>query len=151
MREGSDTDPLVIGSRFQGYEIKAVIGRGGRARPALGGSSRPPRGGRPRRPYSAGWGRSTRSHKSRKSERWWARSGRSLSRVLTLWTSGTGRAGGVSDACAYRKLLATGSVLAKQKIAQAEALAGRGVDKKVVASGLHSHDGGATWHKGHKH
>lgn len=47
----------------------------------------------------------------------------------------------ISDACAYRKIMATGSSLAKAEIARAEAMAGRTVDRKVVASGLHSHDG----------
>lgn len=53
---------------------------------------------------------------------------------------------GVTDACAYRRLMATGSALAKQAIARAELLAGRSVDRRIVAHGHHSHDGGATWH-----
>ena len=53
---------------------------------------------------------------------------------------------GVSDACAYRQLMATGSGLAKAAIARAEAMAGRTVDRKVVGIGAHSHDGGQTWH-----
>jgi len=53
---------------------------------------------------------------------------------------------GVTDACLYRRLMATGSSLAKQAIARAEALAGRTVDRQVVAQGMHSHDGGASWH-----
>jgi len=57
---------------------------------------------------------------------------------------------GVTDACAYRRIMATGSALAKQSIAQAEALAGRGVDKHALAHGIHSHDNGATW-SSHKH
>ena len=56
---------------------------------------------------------------------------------------------GITDACAYRRIMATGSALAKAKIAQAEQLAGRGVNKKLVGQGHHSHDGGKTWHKGH--
>lgn len=52
----------------------------------------------------------------------------------------------VTDACAYRQIMATGSGLAKAKIAQAEALAGRTVDRQVVGHGAHSHDGGASWH-----
>lgn len=55
----------------------------------------------------------------------------------------------VTDACAYRMIMATGSALAKAAIARAEQLAGRGVDRQAVANGLHSHDGGATWHAGH--
>lgn len=54
---------------------------------------------------------------------------------------------GVTDNCAYRRLMVQGSALAKMAIQRAEQLAGRGVDKKVVAQGHHSHDGGRTWHK----
>lgn len=56
---------------------------------------------------------------------------------------------GVTDACAYRRLMVSGSALAKAKVAQAEALAGRSVNKQAIANGLHSHDGGKTWHHGH--
>ena len=52
---------------------------------------------------------------------------------------------GVTDACAYRRLMATGSVLAKAEIARAEQMAGRTVDRKVLAAGTHSHDGGQSW------
>jgi hypothetical protein len=58
--------------------------------------------------------------------------------------------GGVSDACTYRVIMATGSALAKQAIARAEQLAGRGVSRQALAAGHHSHDGGATWST-HKH
>lgn len=54
---------------------------------------------------------------------------------------------GVTDACAYRRLMATGSALAKVEIARAEQLAGRAVDRRVVATGMHSHDGGDSWHR----
>lgn len=57
--------------------------------------------------------------------------------------------GGVSDACTYRVIMATGSALAKQAIARAELLAGRGVNKQALAQGIHSHDNGKTWHNGH--
>lgn len=53
---------------------------------------------------------------------------------------------GVTDACAYRRLMVTGSALAKAKIAQAEQMAGRSIDRQVVGHGVHSHDGGHTWH-----
>src|SRR4029077_7663048 len=53
---------------------------------------------------------------------------------------------GVTDAGAYRRIMATGSALAKAEIEKAERLAGRAVDKKVLAHGHHSHDGGLTWH-----
>lgn len=55
---------------------------------------------------------------------------------------------GVTDACAYRRIMATGGALARQAIAKAEQAAGRTVDKKVVASGVHAH--GGVWHGGHK-
>lgn len=51
---------------------------------------------------------------------------------------------GVSDACAYRRLIASGS--ARAAIAKAEQLAGRTVDRVALARGVHSHDGGKTWH-----
>lgn len=51
----------------------------------------------------------------------------------------------VTDACALRLILSTGSALAKAKIAQAEALAGRSLDKRAIAQGLHTHDG-INWH-----
>lgn len=54
---------------------------------------------------------------------------------------------GITDACAYRRILATGSAMAKLAIQKAEQMAGRGVNKQAVAQGLHSHDGGATWHR----
>jgi hypothetical protein len=53
---------------------------------------------------------------------------------------------GVTDACAYRRLMVSGSALAKAAIARAEQLAGRSVDRRVIAQGAHSHDGGRTWH-----
>ena len=52
---------------------------------------------------------------------------------------------GVSDACAYRRLLVSGSALAKAAIARAEQIAGRTVDRQIVARGVHTHDG-VTWH-----
>lgn len=56
---------------------------------------------------------------------------------------------GVTDACAYRRIMVSGSSLAKAKIERAEQMAGVKVDKKAVAQGHHSHDGGKTWHDGH--
>ena len=56
---------------------------------------------------------------------------------------------GVTDACVYRQLQTTGSTLTKMAIQRAEQLAGRTVDNKAVAQGVHSHDGGGTWHNGH--
>lgn len=53
---------------------------------------------------------------------------------------------GVTDACAYRQIMKHGSSLAKAEVAKAEMVAGRQVDKKVIGQGVHSHDGGETWH-----
>lgn len=53
---------------------------------------------------------------------------------------------GVTDACVYRRLMVTGSSLAKAAIQRAEQMAGRTVDRRVVGVGAHSHDGGRTWH-----
>jgi len=52
----------------------------------------------------------------------------------------------VSDACAYRRLLATGSNALREALVRAEAIAGRAVDPIAVGRGAHSHDGGHTWH-----
>jgi len=57
--------------------------------------------------------------------------------------------GNVSDACTYRMIMQSGSALAKQAIARAEQLAGRGVSRQALAQGIHSHDSGRTWHEGH--
>jgi hypothetical protein len=62
--------------------------------------------------------------------------------VFEAWTDRND----ITDACAYRQLMAMGSSLVKAKIAQAERLAGRPVSKQMIAQGAHSHDGGATWH-----
>jgi hypothetical protein len=53
---------------------------------------------------------------------------------------------GMTDACIYRMLTRKGSAAARMAIQRAEAMAGRSVDRKVVAAGTHSHDGGASWH-----
>lgn len=55
----------------------------------------------------------------------------------------------VTDVCAYRTLTASGSWALRQAVAKAEGLSGRKVNVNAVASGVHSHDGGKTWHKGH--
>jgi len=57
--------------------------------------------------------------------------------------------GGVSDACTFRMIMTTGSALAKQAIARAEQLAGRGVSRQALTNGTHSHDG-TSWST-HKH
>lgn len=53
---------------------------------------------------------------------------------------------GLTDACIYRRIMSTGSPLAKAAIARAEQLAGRTVNRQIVGQGVHSHDGGHTWH-----
>src|SRR5437016_1196361 len=52
---------------------------------------------------------------------------------------------GMTDACVYRMLQRSGSAAAKMAIMRAEQLAGRAVDRKVIATGVHSHDGGQSW------
>lgn len=60
------------------------------------------------------------------------------------------RRNGISDTCAYRKLQASNSPELRRAVARAEALAGRKVDERQIAAGVHSHDHGATWSPGHK-
>jgi hypothetical protein len=55
----------------------------------------------------------------------------------------------VTDACIYRRIMVSGSALARAQIAKAEQLAGRSVNKQALTQGHHSHDGGRTWHHGH--
>lgn len=57
---------------------------------------------------------------------------------------------GISDSCAYRKLMAAGSPELRRALGRAEALAGRKADERVIASGVHSHDGGKTFDPPHK-
>lgn len=55
----------------------------------------------------------------------------------------------VTDTCIYRRVMATGSALAKAAIAKAEALAGRSVNKQSIAHGHHAHadqHGNLHWH-----
>lgn len=52
---------------------------------------------------------------------------------------------GVSDLCAYRKLAAENSPALRKALARAEVVAGRRLDQRAVAAGVHSHDGGRTW------
>lgn len=56
---------------------------------------------------------------------------------------------GVADVCAYRALKVAGSFELAQAVQRAEMASGRSVDEQQVAAGIHSHDGGATWHPGH--
>lgn len=52
----------------------------------------------------------------------------------------------ITDNCAFRRLMNKGSATLKMKLAAAEQLAGRSVNKQMVAQGAHSHDNGETWH-----
>ena len=55
----------------------------------------------------------------------------------------------VGDACGYRMLMVHGSSMAKLAIARAEQMAGRTVDRQVLAQGHHGHadsNGTVTWH-----
>jgi len=56
---------------------------------------------------------------------------------------------GVTDGCAYRRLMSEGSAATRRIIAEAERAAGVSINKRAVAHGVHSHDGGKTWHHGH--
>lgn len=56
---------------------------------------------------------------------------------------------GITDACAFRLLTSSASMLTKLKMQQAQQMSGVSVNKQTLAHGVHSHDGGATWHKGH--
>lgn len=56
---------------------------------------------------------------------------------------------GISDVCAYRSLAVANSWALRQAVARAEAMSGRKLNPQAVAAGLHSHDGGGTWHPGH--
>jgi len=56
---------------------------------------------------------------------------------------------GVSDVCAIRTLTSENSWPLRQAIARAEAQQGRKVNPHAVAAGIHSHDGGKNWDKGH--
>lgn len=53
---------------------------------------------------------------------------------------------GISDLCAYRALAASNSPSLRRAIARAEAISGNKLNARAIASGTHSHDGGATFH-----
>lgn len=61
--------------------------------------------------------------------------------------SGEWQRNGISDVCAYRRLSAKGSEALRRAVARAEALAGRKMDARQIAAGVHSHDGGNSWGK----
>jgi len=56
---------------------------------------------------------------------------------------------GITDACAFRLLTSSASTMTKLKLQQAQQMTGVSVNRQTLAHGVHSHDGGATWHKGH--
>ena len=55
----------------------------------------------------------------------------------------------VADVCAFRTLTASGSPVLRMAVARAEAMQGRKVNVSAVAAGVHSHDDGRTWNRGH--
>lgn len=55
------------------------------------------------------------------------------------WTDNAG----VSDLCAYRALANTPEM--RRAVTRAEAMSGNRLSLIAVATGVHSHDGGATW------
>jgi hypothetical protein len=67
--------------------------------------------------------------------------------AFTGWENGDRN--GVTDVCAFRSLMLFGSSMAKVAIARAEQMAGRTVDRQVLAQGHHGHadsNGTVTWH-----
>lgn len=56
---------------------------------------------------------------------------------------------GITDGCALRLVMSSAQTpaLVKMRLAHAEQMAGRSIDKLAIAQGLHSHDNGTTWHK----
>lgn len=67
--------------------------------------------------------------------------GRNGAVALTGWAQD--ERSGVSDLCAYRALANTPEM--RRALLKAEAMSGNRMDPRAIASGLHSHDGGATW------
>jgi hypothetical protein len=72
-----------------------------------------------------------------------------VSRAGAIALKGWGDAdrAGVSDLCAYREL--RNSPEMRRALARAEVLAGRTVDARTIAAGVHSHDGGQSWGSHH--
>lgn len=56
----------------------------------------------------------------------------------------------ISDTCAVRSLSAEGAPELRAALAAAERKAGRKANVQAIAAGHHSHDGGKTWHGGHR-
>jgi hypothetical protein len=55
----------------------------------------------------------------------------------------------ITDVCAFRTLTAASSWELRQAVQRAEGQSGRKVNVNAVGAGVHSHDGGHSWHKGH--
>ena len=53
---------------------------------------------------------------------------------------------GMTDVCIYNLLMQRGSESMKTAVRTAEMLAGRGVSQSALKAGIHSHDGGGSWH-----
>lgn len=60
-----------------------------------------------------------------------------------------GEKDGVTDACVYRRIMVSGPATVKAEMERQAMLQGRTINKAVVNAGVHSHDGGKTWHDGH--
>lgn len=56
---------------------------------------------------------------------------------------------GVTDACVYRRIMVSGAASVKAAIERQAQLQGRTINRATVNAGVHSHDGGKTWHDGH--
>lgn len=54
--------------------------------------------------------------------------------------------GDMTDVCIYNLLMQRGSESMKTAVRTAEMLAGRGVSQTALKAGIHSHDGGSSWH-----
>ena len=52
----------------------------------------------------------------------------------------------ITDACLYRRVMASGSAMARLTVERQVLASGRTVDRASLAAGHHSHDGGRTWH-----
>ena len=61
------------------------------------------------------------------------------------WTDREGQ----SDVCAYRALAARNSPELRKAMVRAEAMSGRKASPQAIGAGIHSHDGGNSWHAGH--
>jgi hypothetical protein len=53
---------------------------------------------------------------------------------------------GMTDTCVFNALKNSRSAATRIAFQKAQQLAGRPIDTKMVAQGVHSHDGGVTWH-----